>query len=311
MSTTSRPGMGSPSPRATWTVRFGLGVVCAVWTIPVIGTLINSFRTRDAQQSTGWWTAIASPLDVTQWTLDNYRVTLFTTSGDGVHMGQAFLNSLIVALPATVIPILIAAFAAYAFTFMQWRGRGVLLVVFVCLLIVPNQVALVPLLKIYGAVGLTGTFLGVWLVHVAFGMPLAVYILRSYMSGLPKEVIESARVDGASHFTAFWRLVIPMSVPAFVSFAILQFVGVWGDLLVALLFLGRGENATATVALQSLHGQDINSTELIPSAALVTIVVPVLAALALRNYVVRGLTSAAVTEPRARPPQPPAGGPAP
>ena len=271
-----------------------------MWTIPVIGTLINSFRTRDAQRSTGWWTAIASPLDVTQWTLDNYQATLFTTSADGVHMGQAFVNSLIVTLPATVIPILIAAFAAYAFTFMQWRGRDVLFVLFVCLLVVPNQVALVPLLKIYGAVGLTGTFLGVWLVHVAFGMPLAVLILRSYMSRLPRAVIECARVDGASHFTAFWRLVVPMSVPAFVSFAILQFVVVWGDLLMALLFLGRGENATATVALQSLHGQDINGTELIPSAAVVTIFVPVLAAMALRNYVVRGLSSAAVTEVIAR-----------
>ena len=296
MSAPSRPGIGSASLRATWTVRLGLGIVCALWTIPLIGTLINSFRTRDAQRSTGWWTAIASPLDVTQWTLDNYQATLFTTSPDGVHMGQAFVNSLIVTLPATVIPILIAAFAAYAFTFMQWRGRDVLFVIFVCLLVVPNQVALVPLLKIYGAVGLTGTFLGVWLVHVAFGLPLAVFILRSYMSRLPRAVIECARVDGASHFTAFWRLVVPMSVPAFVSFAILQFVVVWGDLLMALLFLGRGENATATVALQSLHGQDIHSTELIPSAAVVTIFVPVLAAMALRNYVVRGLSSAAVTE---------------
>jgi alpha-glucoside transport system permease protein len=307
MGTMSRPGTGSG---ATWTVRVALGVGCAVWTIPVIGTLINSFRTRDAQRSTGWWTAIVSPLDVTQWTLDNYRVTLFTTSADGVNMGESFVNSLLVTLPATVIPLLIAAFAAYAFTFMEWRGRGALFMVFVCLLIVPAQVALVPLLKIYGAAGLTGTFLGMWLVHVAFGMPLAVYILRSYMSWLPRQVIECARVDGASHFTAFWRLVIPMSVPAFVSVAILQFVGVWGDLLIALLFLGRGENATATVALQSLHGQDISGTELIPSAAIVTVVVPVLAALALRNHVVRGLTSAAVTESGARPPQRPPSGPA-
>jgi alpha-glucoside transport system permease protein len=123
-------------------------------------------------------------------------------------------------------------------------------------------------------------------------------------------MIECARVDGASHFTTFWRLVIPLSVPAFVSFALLQFVGVWGDLLMALLLLGRGENATATVALQSLHGQDINSPELIPSAAFVAIVVPVLAALSLRNHFVRGLTWTAVTEPRLRPPQPPADGPA-
>jgi alpha-glucoside transport system permease protein len=274
-----------------------------VWTIPTIGTLVSSFRTRDAQRSSGWWTAVTSPLDTTQWTLDNYRVSLFATSPDGVNMGEAFVNSLVVTLPATVIPLLIAAFAAYAFTFMEWWGRDVLFLVFVGLLIVPGQLALVPLLRLYAAVGLTGSFLGMWLLYTAFGMPLAVYILRSSMSRLPREVVESARVDGAGHFTAFWRLVVPMSVPAFVSFATLQFVGVWGDLLMALLFLGRGENATATVALQLLHGQDINSPELIPSAAFVTIGLPVLAAMAFRGHVVRGLTLDPVTKPPAPAPR--------
>ena len=170
-------------------------------------------------------------------------------------MGQAFINSFVVTVPATIIPILIAAFAAYAFTFMEWRGRDIVFIIIVGLLVVPNQVALVPLLKLYGAVGLNGTFPAVWLAHIGFGMPLAIYILRNYMSTLPLAIIESAKIDGASHFTTFWRLIMPMSVPALASFAIFQFLWVWNDLLVALLFLGRGDNTILTVALQGLQGQ--------------------------------------------------------
>jgi alpha-glucoside transport system permease protein len=278
------------SGRAVPAVRIGVGIVCLVWMLPIIGELVNSFRTRDAQQSTGWWTALANPLNVTQWTLDNYFVTLFTTSEDGVNIGQAFVNSFLVTVPASVIPILVAAFAAYAFTFMQWRGRDYVYLAFVGLLLVPSQVALAPLLKVYNAVGLNGTFLAVWLVHVGFGMPLAVIILRNHMSRLPKAVIESAEVDGASHFTTFWRLVVPMSVPAFATFAIVQFLWVWNDLLLALLFLGRGDNAPVTVALQGLLGQDVKATELIPAAVMVSVFVPVLVLLFLQRYVIRGLS---------------------
>ena len=194
------------------------------------------------------------PLDFTRWTLQNYAQVL-TENATGINMGQAFINSFVVTVPATVIPILIAAFAAYAFTFMEWRGRDIVFIIIVGLLVVPNQVALVPLLKIYGAIGLNGTFLAVWLAHIGFGMPLAIYILRNYMSSLPKAIIESAKIDGASHFTTFWRLIMPMSVPALASFAIFQFLWVWNDLLVALLFLGRGDNTILTVALQGLQGQ--------------------------------------------------------
>jgi len=151
-------------------------------------------------------------------------------------------------------------------------------------------VALAPLLKVYNAVGLNGTFLAVWLVHVGFGMPVAVVILRNHMSRLPKAVIESAEVDGASHFTTFWRLVVPMSVPAFATFAIVQFLWVWNDLLLALLFLGRGDNAPVTVALQGLLGQDVKATELIPAAVMVAVFVPVLVLLFLQRYVIRGLS---------------------
>ena len=282
-------GQGSASPL----VRIFLGLLCVVWVIPVLGLLISSFRTRDAQLSSGWWSAIANPFDATQWTVANYVNALGGGAG-GVNMGQAFINSFIVTVPATVIPILIAAFAAYAFTFMEWKGRDVFFVVIVGLLVVPNQVALVPLLKIYSQLGMNNTFPAVWLAHIGFGMPLAIYIFRGYMATLPMAVIESAKIDGASHFTTFWRLIIPMSVPALASFAIFQFLWVWNDLLVALIFLGRGDNTIATVALQGLQGQTGQGRELIPSAGFITIIVPILVFLALQRYFIRGMTSGAV-----------------
>ncbi|MEO7235765.1 MAG: carbohydrate ABC transporter permease [Lapillicoccus sp.] len=310
MSTSLQPGVGAPEEAkpaqvlrqsksgsgpgsATWPVRLIVLVLCLLWVIPVLGLLINSFRTRDAQFSSGWWTAIANPLDFTQWTLNNYAQVLGDNT-TGVNMGQAFVNSFIVTVPATVIPILIAAFAAYAFSFMQWRGRDIVFVIIVGLLVVPNQVALVPLLKLYGSLGLNGTFLAVWLAHIGFGMPLAVYILRNYMAGLPMAIIESAKIDGASHFTTFWRLIVPMSTPALASFAIFQFLWVWNDLLISLLFLGRGDNTILTVALQGLQGQTGQGRELIPAAGFVTIIVPIIVFLSLQRYFIRGMTSGAV-----------------
>ncbi len=311
MSTSIQPGTGTPdlpdttperSKRvkaalsgqggASLPVKITLAVLCVIWLIPVIGLFVSSFRTRDAQLSSGWWTSIANPLDFTQWTLSNYSRVL--SADEGINMAQAFVNSFIVTVPATVIPILIAAFAAYSFTFMQWKGRDIMFVVIVGLLVVPNQVALVPLLKLYSQLGLGGTFAAVWFAHIGFGMPLAVFILRNYMSGLPRAVIESAKIDGASHFTTFWRLIMPMSTPALASFAIFQFLWVWNDLLVALLFLGRGDNTIATVALQGLQGQTGIGIELVPSAAFITIVIPLLVFLSLQRYFIRGMTSGAV-----------------
>ncbi len=310
MSTSLQPGVGAPeAPKeptqelrqtksgsgpgsATPLVRIFMIVLCVVWMIPVLGLLIDSFRPKDSQVSSGWWTALFNPFS-TSWTIQNYSQVLSDNSS-GVNMSQAFINSFVVAVPATVIPILIAAFAAYAFTFMQWRGRDIVFIIIVGLLVVPNQVAFVPLLKLYGSLGLNGTFVAVWLAHIGFGMPLAVYILRNYMSGLPMAIIESAKIDGASHFTTFWRLIIPMSTPALASFAIFQFLWVWNDLLIALLFLGRGDNTVLTVALQGLQGQTGQGTELIPSAGFVTIIVPIIVFLALQRFFIRGMTSGAV-----------------
>jgi alpha-glucoside transport system permease protein len=177
---------------------------------------------------------------------------------------------------------------------MEWKGRDVVFIIIVGLLVVPNQVALVPLLKLYGLFHLTGTFPAVWLAHIGFGMPLAIYILRSYMSTLPLAIIESAKIDGASHFTTFWRLIMPMSVPALASFAIFQFLWVWNDLLIALLFLGRGDNTILTVALQGLQGQTGAGRELIASAGFVTIIVPLIVFLSLQRFFIRGMTAGAV-----------------
>jgi len=272
--------------QANWLVKVVLFLLCVVWIVPTIGLLVTSVRPQEAANSTGWWTVVANPLDLT---LSNYREVIVDAG-----MGNAFLNSFVVTLPATIIPIMIAAFAAYAFTFMEFRGRDVLFIVVVGLLVVPNQVALVPLLRVYGDLGLNGTFLSVWLAHAGFGMPLAIYILRNYMSTLPKAIIESAKVDGASHFMTFWRLIVPMSIPALAAFAIFQFLWVWNDLLVALLFIGPGPNEPVTVSLAGLIGSQGQGWHLLTAGAFLTITVPLLVFLSLQRYFIRGLTAGSV-----------------
>jgi alpha-glucoside transport system permease protein len=285
--TEPRPARGQGRARAILTI--ALLALCLAWIVPVIGLLVTSVRDPDAAATTGWWTVFANPLDFTQWTIQNYREVLFENG-----MGNAFLNSFAVALPSTIIPIMIAAFAAYSFTFMDFRGRDALFILIVGLLVIPNQVALVPLLRLYGDLGLNGTFVAVWLAHAGFGMPLAIYLLRNYMSGLPNAVVESAKVDGASHFTIFWRLVIPMSVPALASFAIFQFLWTWNDLLVALLFIGSGPNEVITVNLASLLGTQGQNWQLLTAGAFVTMAVPLLVFVTLQRYFIRGLTAGSV-----------------
>ena len=285
----SREGGAAPGAgQANWLVKVVLAVLCFLWIVPTIGIVVTAFRTADAANTSGWWTVITSPLDFTQYTVANYS----TAWNEG--MGNAFINSFAVTLPATVIPIMIAAFAAYAFTFMQFPGRDTLFVLIVALLVVPNQVALVPLLRIYGDVGLTGQFAAVYLAHIGFGMPLAVYILRNYMSTLPKAVIESAKIDGASHFKTFWRLIVPMSVPALASFAIFQFLWVWNDLLIALLFLGPGEREVVTVTVAGLVGSQNQGWQLLTAGAIISMLVPVLVFISMQRFFVRGLTAGSV-----------------
>ena len=278
------PGAG----KASWVVKAVMLVLCVLWLVPTVGIIVTSFRTPDAALSSGWWTVITSPLDFTQWTISNYR------DAWNAGMGNSFLNSFAVVLPATVIPIMIAAFAAYAFTFMEFPFRDTLFVTIVALLVVPNQVALVPLLRLYTNFNLTGQFAAVYLAHIGFGMPLAIYILRNYMSTLPKAVIESAKIDGASHFKSFWRLIVPMSVPALASFAIFQFLWTWNDLLIALLYLGPGDKAVVTVTVAGLVGQQNQGWQLLTAGAILSMVVPVAVFVSLQRYFVRGLTAGSV-----------------
>jgi alpha-glucoside transport system permease protein len=276
--------------RASWIVKIIIAVICLLWIIPTIGTLITSFRTTDDANTTGWWSFFHDPGFFTRLTFSNYDGILNGPAG----LKGAFINSLAIALPATVIPILFAAFGAYAFTFMKFKGREFLFVLIVSLLVVPNQVAFLPLLKLYNSFGINGTFASVWLFHAAFAMPLAMYILRNYMMTLPREVIESAKIDGASHFQTFWKLIVPMSTPALASFAIFQFLWVWNDLLVALIFIGSGPNAPLPVALTSVLGQQNQGWQLVTAGGVLMMIVPLAVFLALQRFFVRGLTAGAV-----------------
>jgi alpha-glucoside transport system permease protein len=280
---------GGGEDRRSWVPLLTLVLVCALWSIPTLGLLISSFREEQAVESSGWWTVFANPFDFGQWTLDNYSQVL--SSG----MANAFLNSIVVAVPATLIPLMVAAFAAYAFTFMRFRGRDLLFVLIVGLLVVPLQVAFVPLLQLYVDLDLNGTFLAMWLAHTGFGMPLAIYILRNYMGSLPKDIIESAQIDGASHFQTFVRLILPMSVPALAAFAIFQFLWVWNDLLVALIFLrSNPENSVVTIELQTLLGEFGSEWHLLTAGAFVTMVLPLIVFFSLQRFFIRGLTAGSV-----------------
>jgi alpha-glucoside transport system permease protein len=230
-----------------------------------------------------------------RFTTENYRTVLFS---EGI--GRSFLNSLTVTIPATIIPIMIAAFAAYALAWMRFPGRALLIAVIIGLLVVPLQMALIPLLEMYNGIGnLFGvpskTYLGIWLAHTGFGLPFAIYLLRSYMAGLPRELMESARIDGASDFEIFMKIVLPLSFPVLASFAIFQFLWVWNDLLVAMVFLGSGaDQLVLTGKLNALLGSRGGDWEILTTSAFVTIIVPLIVFFSLQRYFVRGLLAGSV-----------------
>ena len=288
---------------AGWFARLTVLAIVLIWLIPTVSLLISSFRTEAIVESEGWWTALANPFNLAQWTLENYSDVLGSSRG----FGNAFFNSVAITIPATVIPITVSAFAAYAFSWMEFRGRQVLFVSVVAMIAVPLHVALIPILRLFtqgariGAVplfpdlDLVGTFPAMWLAHTGFGLPLAIYLLRNYIGSLPSSIIESARVDGASHMQIFTRLVVPLSVPALAAFATLQFLWVWNDLLVALVFLGgRPDVRVLTVALAELQGAYGQNRHLLPAAAFVTMGLPMVVFFGLQRYFVRGLTAGAV-----------------
>lgn len=230
-----------------------------------------------------------------KFTTDNYQTVLFS---EGI--GRSFMNSLTVTIPATVIPILIAAFAAYALAWMRFPGRALLIAVIIGLLVVPLQMSLIPLLKLYNGVGTffgvpSKTYLGIWLAHTGFGLPFAIYLLRSYIAGLPREIMESARIDGASDFEIFVKIVLPLSFPVLASFAIFQFLWVWNDLLVAMVFLGTApDQIVLTAKLNALLGSRGGNWEILTTSAFITIIVPLIVFFSLQRYFVRGLLAGSV-----------------
>ena len=289
IATGKAPGGGNPA-NAGWFTRITLTIICFLWIVPLFGLFVTSFRTESDANTTGWWTMFTSSSFWTGLSFDNYGKAWTDAS-----MGDAFFNSVAIALPATFIPLLFAAFAAYSFTFMHFPGRDVLFLTIVALLVVPNFVAMVPMLKIYGSLGLGGTYASVWLFHIAFGLSLAIYILRNYMATLPASIIESAKIDGASHYQTFFRLVLPMSVPALASFAIFQFLWTWNDLFVALVFIGPGENAPMTVAIKNnLLSQQGAGWNLVTAGGFLSMIIPIIVFLALQRFFIRGLTAGAV-----------------
>jgi alpha-glucoside transport system permease protein len=266
-----------------------VGVIVTLWTIPSLGLLINSFREPRSIRESGWWTVWGDIFNSATWSLENYQTVL------DQGFSNAFANTVAVSIPAVVIPITIAAFAAYAFAWMEFPGRNLLFVVVVGLMVVPLQMALIPILRVYTSIGVTGTYPAVWLAHAGFGLPLAVYLLRNYMGSLPTSIIESATIDGADHFMIFSRLIVPLSVPVLASFAIFQFLWVWNDYLVALVFLGIDpEVRVLTVELADLAGRGEGALSLLPAAAFVTMIVPLAVFFALQRFFVRGLTAGSV-----------------
>jgi alpha-glucoside transport system permease protein len=278
----------------------GAAVVIAVlWTIPTLGLLISSFRPQDKVQSTGWWTFFAHP----GVTLDNYKAVV---TGSDTNLATYFVNSIVITLPSVIIPISIATMAAYAFAWMKFPGRDLLFVGVFALQIVPIQVTMIPLLSFYvnppfGLPSLTGGdspgggFYTIWLSHSIFALPLAIYLLHNFMKEIPAELVEAARVDGAGHVRIFSRIMLPLMMPAIAAFGIFQFLWVWNDLLVALVFGGGSlDISPLTVRLAELSGTRGQDWHLLAAGAFVSLIVPLVVFLAGQRYFVRGLLSGSV-----------------
>jgi alpha-glucoside transport system permease protein len=284
------------SRRAT----FAALIIAVLWTTPTFGLLISSFRPAELIRETGWWTFFGNP----SLTLENYQDVLLSSSQSSPQLGAYFVNSLAIALPGTLFPLVIASMAAYAFAWIKFRGSNVLFILVFALQIVPLQMALIPLLQTFGVILRPGqewlhdvapfipeqNFLPIWIAHTIFALPLATFLLHNFISEIPGEVIEAARVDGASHMQVFLRIVLPLALPALASFAIFQFLWVWNDLLVALIFSGGTQDAAPlTQRLAELTGTRGQDWQRLTAAAFVSLIVPLLVFFGLQRYFVRGL----------------------
>jgi alpha-glucoside transport system permease protein len=281
-----------------------LWLIVIVWSIPTLGLFVNSFRNADGQRGTGWWKVSPSEL-----TTENYTQIFEARAG----IGRSLLNSAAIAIPATIIPIAIAAFAAYGFAWIDFKGRKPLFIATVALLAIPLQVALIPLLQMFvsGAsltlpfldktivmvpdFGLAGTTTSAWLTHTGFAMPFAIFLLHNYISALPKDLFEAARIDGADHFTIFWRLVLPLSVPVLAAFAIFQFLWTWNDYLIANTMIGaNADQQPTTIVIANLAGDFGRNEAILPAGAFIQAFVPLIVFFGLQRYFVRGMMAGAV-----------------
>ena len=271
---------------------FILLILVAIWSAPTIGLLITALRDRDEAAASGWWTAVADPFNQI-WSMASFEKAI-----EG-GMLTSLMNTLVISVPATILPLVIAANAAYAFTFIEFKGREFLFASLVALMVLPLQSALIPVLKAmvwlkktFG-IELVGNYASAWVVHAAFALPLAIYILRNFMMTLPASLIEAARIDGASYYQIFWKLVLPMSIPSIASFAIFQFLWVWNDYLIAFVFVGE-QKSVMTYKLLRLLGQYGDGWQTVAAGSFIALIVPLIVFFALQRYFVRGLTAGAV-----------------
>jgi alpha-glucoside transport system permease protein len=266
-------------------IHIALALIGLIWLAPTIGLLVTSFRPRSDIQATGWW----ETLSTLRFTTENYAAVLGAQG-----MLGAFVNNLIISIPSTLIPLTIASMAAYAFSWVKFPFRDSLFLIVVALLMVPAQVAFIPLLNIFKPLGWTQGYIAIWLVHTAFALPFGIFLLRNFFITLPRDLIEAARIDGSTDIGIFRTIVVPLSVPAIAAYGIFQFLWVWNDLLMALVFVQKGENFPMTRAIQNLLSQYGTEWNLLAAGAFLLMVVPLLVFFSLQRYFVQGLLAGSV-----------------
>ncbi|REF00964.1 carbohydrate ABC transporter permease [Thermomonospora umbrina] len=262
-----------------------LVLIALVWLVPTIGLFIASLRSSADNGARGWWTVFTKPA---QLTLDNYGDLL-----DNDALTRGFMNTVLITVPTTVLVVVVASLAAYAFAWMEFPGRDWLFLGVVAMLVVPVQVGLIPLIELFGEVGLFGTIPGIVLFHTAFGLPFAVFLLRNYFAGIPRDLLEAARMDGGTEWTIFRRVIFPLGGPAIASLAIFEFLWVWNDLLIALIF-GDEDSYPLTVAIQQQTRQFGSNIDVISSGAFLSLIVPLVVFFAFQRYFVKGVTAGSV-----------------
>ncbi len=266
-------------------IHLALGAIGLIWLLPSLGLAVTSFRNAGDIASSGWWTAPAQP----RFTLQNYAEVLGTAG-----TGQSLLNSFIITVPSTILPVVIASLAAFGFAWLRFPGRDWLFLGILALMVVPIQIALVPSLQLFSVFGLTSSYVGIWLAHTAFGLPFAIFLLRNFFVQLPRDLMEAAQIDGASNLRIFRRIVVPLSVPAIASLAVFQFLWVWNDLLMALVFVQNPQQRPLTVQIGSLLSTYGQNFTLLSAAAFIQMLAPVIVFFSLQRYFVRGITAGAV-----------------